>query len=156
MRAFDSQVASNWSATNSFKTPVQPVVEVPTTPTNPTAPSGAWPTNGEEVVAWATRNWPSKLVAGVSLSQRQANMAFLRDRMIEGGTCGGMTLAWNLKRGGPDLSIDFLAYKKGGTWIGVDIGLAYDDTSIPLRLQWGEAGSDLIFPKTYTPQPSCK
>ena len=30
--------------------------------------------------------------AGVSLSQRQANMAFLRDRIIEAGRCGGLDL----------------------------------------------------------------
>ena len=81
-------------------------------------------------------------MAGVSLSQRQANMAFVRDRMIEAGICGGMDLAWNMKRGGPEKSIDYLAYRKDGRWIGVDIGHAYDDTSIPLGLQWGENPGD--------------
>lgn len=157
VRSYEPNVASNWSLTQSFRTPEAPVIITPTPapPTSP-APSGKWPTNGDEVVSWATRNWPDRLRAGVSLSERQANMAFLRDRMIEGGICGGMTLAWNLKRGGPDRSIDYLAYRKNGTWIGVDIGLAYDDTSIPLRLNWGEDGPYLIFPLTYSPQPSCK
>jgi hypothetical protein len=157
VRSYDPNAASNWSLTQSFRTPEAPVIVTPTPapPTSP-APSGAWPKNGDELVAWATRNYSNRLVAGVSLSQRQANMAYVRDRMIEGGICGGMDLAWNLKRGGPELSIDFLAYNKGGEWIGVDIGAAYDDTSIPLRLQWGEGGTYLTFPKTYTPRPSCK
>jgi len=38
--------------------------------------------------------------------------------MIEAGLCGGMELAWNLKRGGPEKSIDYLAYRKAGRWIG--------------------------------------
>ena len=76
--------------------------------------------------------------------------------MIEAGICGGMDLAWNLKRGGPEKSVDFFAYRKNGTWIGVDIGFDYDNTSTPLHLQWGETGPDLIFPLTYTPRPTCK
>ena len=36
-------------------------------------------------------------------------MMFLRDRIIEAGKCGGLELGWNLKRGGPELSIDFMA-----------------------------------------------
>jgi hypothetical protein len=109
------------------------------------------------VARWATSRYPDRLVAGVSLSQRQNNMAYVRDRMIEAGICGGMELAWNLKRGGPEKSIDYLAYRKAGRWIGVDIGAAYDDTSIPLGLQWGEnPGDSLVTPATYSPAPSCK
>lgn len=158
VRSFDPGTSSPWTATQTFLTPVEPPPPPPppTTPTPTPPPSGLWPRNGQELVAWAEANYPDRLVAGVSLSERQSNMAFVRDRMIEGGICGGMTLAWNLKRGGPERSIDFLAYKKNGVWIGVDIGLAYDDTSIPLRLQWGETGPDLIFPQTYSPWPSCK
>jgi len=93
----------------------------------------------------------------VSLWQRQENMAYVRDRMIEAGICGGMALAWNMKRGGPEKSIDYLAYRKDGRWIGVDIGAAYDDTSIPLVLQWGEnPGDSLVSPAAYSPAPSCK
>mgnify|MGYP001033722583 FL=1 len=108
-------------------------------------------------MAWADARYQDRLVAGVSLSQRQANMAFVRDRMIEAGICGGMDLAWNMKRGGPEKSIDYLAYRKDGRWIGVDIGHAYDDTSIPLGLQWGEnPGDSLVSPAAYSPRPSCK
>ena len=156
VRAFDANTSSAWSQIQSFFTPK---VSTPTPPSTPPTgpPAGGWPKNGEEVVAYATRNYPDRLVAGVSLSQRQNNMAYVRDRMIEAGICGGMELAWNLKRGGPEKSIDYLAYRKAGRWIGVDIGAAYDDTSIPLTLQWGETpGDSLVSPATYSPAPSCK
>ena len=154
-RAFDENVSSAWCQTQSFVTPK--VAAPPPSPPPSGPPAGGWPKNGEEVVAWATRNYPDRLVAGVSLSQRQNNMAYVRDRMIEGGLCGGMQLAWNLKRGGPEKSIDYLAYRKDGRWIGVDIGAAYDDTSVPLVLQWGENPNDsLVTPATYSPTPSCK
>ena len=158
VRAFDANVSSAWSQIQSFLTPKVTTPAPPSTPSpSPTPPSGGWPKTGDEVVAWATRNYPDRLVAGVSLSQRQNNMAYVRDRMIEAGICGGMELAWNLKRGGPEKSIDYLAYRKAGRWIGVDIGAAYDDTSIPLELQWGEnPGDSLVSPATYSPTPSCR
>ena len=158
VRAFDSNVSSAWSLTQSFVTPkvtAPPPSPAPPGPSGP--PAGGWPKTGEEVVRWATSRYPDRLVAGVSLSQRQANMAYVRDRMIEAGLCGGMELAWNLKRGGPEKSIDYLAYRKGGRWIGVDIGAAYDDTSVPLVLQWGEnPGDSMVSPAAYSPYPSCK
>jgi hypothetical protein len=67
-------------------------------------------------------------------------MRFLRDKIIENGLCGGMDLGWNLKRGGPELSNDFIAWGHGGGYEGVDIGFAFDDTSTVLRLQWAEYG----------------
>jgi hypothetical protein len=152
-RAFDPNVTGPWMDVQTFLTPA--VVVVPPTPTPSPSPA-KWPTNGQEVVSYATQRYPERLVAGVSGDQRRGNMEFIRDRMIEAGICGGMELAWNLKRGGPERSIDFLAYRKSGTWIGVDIGQAYDDTSTPLRLQWAETGPDLIFPLTYTPRPTCQ
>jgi hypothetical protein len=158
VRAFDSNVSSAWSLTQSFVTPkvtTAPPSPAPPGPSGP--PAGGWPKTGEDVARWATSRYPDRLVAGVSLSQRQNNMAYVRDRMIEAGICGGMELAWNLKRGGPEKSIDYLAYRKAGRWIGVDIGAAYDDTSIPLGLQWGEnPGDSLVTPATYSPAPSCK
>lgn len=154
VKAYDPQVTSEWSLTQSFVTPA-PAVSVPG-PVTPAPPSSGWPKNGQELVRWATATYPDRLVAGVSVSQRQANMAFVRDRMIEAGLCGGMKLAWNLKRGGPEKSIDYLAYNKTGTWIGVDIGYAYDDTSMVLQLTWAEGDSYMVYPLTYTPAPSCR
>ena len=88
-----------------------------------------------------------------SLSERQANMSFLRDRIIEAGKCSGLDFGWNLKRGGPDLSIDFLAWRQPGGEMGVDIAADYDNTGNSLRLQWYEAGFGATF-KPY-PNPTC-
>lgn len=152
-KAYDPNASSSWSQTQTFVTPAA-VVTPPTTPPT-TPPSGGWPRNGEEVVAYVAKRYPERLVAGVSLSTRQANMEFLRDRMIEAGICGGMDLGWNLKRGGPELSIDFLVHRTSGGDTGVDIGMAYDDTSIPLRLYWGSGGAWPVY-KSYSPRPTCK
>ena len=94
-------------------------------------------------------------MAGVSESQRISNMEFLRDRVIEAGRCGGMDLAWNLKRGVGPHSIDAIAWRTGGRVEVVDLGAAYDDTSRPLVTQWvivaGPPGYD-----PYTVPFSCK
>lgn len=37
-------------------------------------------------------------------------MQFLRDRLIEHATCKGLTVGLNLKRGGPDISNDFITF----------------------------------------------
>ena len=70
--------------------------------------------------------------------------------MIEAGKCGGMDLGRNLKRGGPELSIDFLVWRTGGESLGIDIGFDYDNTSTPLVLTWAVVGPGAF----YTPGPS--
>ena len=70
----------------------------------------------------------------------------------ETGLCGGVQLGWNLKRGGPEISNDFIVWRHDGTDTGIDIGFAYDDTSQPLRLQWQESIGP--FYKEY-PAPDC-
>lgn len=158
VRAFDSQVASAWSLTQSFFTPSAPAPGPSPSPSPSPAPppSGGWPTNGEALAAWTEQRYPERLVATSSLDERQNNMAFLRDRMIEAGICGGMDLALNLKRGGPEISIDFLTHRKNGTWVGVDIGAASKVYNQPMRLQWMDVGPDGVYPKAYSPRPSCK
>jgi hypothetical protein len=89
-------------------------------------------------VSCIAARYPERLVAGVSLSTRQANMAFLRDRIIEMGRCQGKDWAWNLKRGGPELSIDFITEKINGVVHGHDIGFDYDNTSTTLVIYWGD------------------
>jgi hypothetical protein len=106
--------------------------------------------SGPAIVACIEAKYPERLVAGVSHSQREANMAFLRDRVIEAGICGGLDLAWNLKRGVGPHSIDAIAWRTGGRDEVVDIGLAYDDTGIPLRLSWGIVAG----PSGYDPYPT--
>jgi hypothetical protein len=105
-------------------------------------------------VACVESRYPEYLVAGVSVSRRKANMEFLRDRIIETGICGGMNLAWNMKRGGPEKSVDFLAWHDGRQRIGVDIGRAYDATDRVLDLVWGVHGPTPDA-RTYQPRPTC-
>jgi hypothetical protein len=117
-----------------------------------TPPPIDYPTNGPDVIAYVAAKYPEKLVGGISLEERVANMQFLRDRVIEVGKCGGLDLGWNLKRGGPDISNDFITERVGGTVLGHDIGFAYDDPGQTLQLYWGDGS--LPFYKEY-PQPSC-
>jgi hypothetical protein len=74
-------------------------------------------------------------------------MRFLRDRVIEAGKCAGRDYSWNLKRGGPELSIDVIAWKRPDGNMGVDIGFDYDNIGSELKLVWGEV--DLF--ASYTP-----
>ena len=144
-QATDGPHTSAWSAIVTFYTPA------------PAPPAPSYPNNGPDVIRHVERTYPERLVGGISLAQRKENMAFLRDRIIETGICGGMDLALNLKRGGPELSIDYITYNKAGRWIGVDIGYDYDNTSTALRLTWGEAPDDpYMTPKAYLPRPSCR
>ena len=48
-------------------------------------------------------------------------MAYIRDRMIEAGICGGFDLAWNLKRGVGPRSTDALLWRDGGRDRVIDI-----------------------------------
>jgi hypothetical protein len=155
-RASDGETTSSWSGTQTFRTPAAPA------PTPPPPSSGGGgnggscaSSDGTFIVNCISAKYPERLVAGVSLSQRQANMMFIRDRMIEAGRCGGLDLGWNLKRGGPDISIDFITQRINGTIDGIDIGFDYDNTGIPLRLAWGTGGSFPSF-TPYTNSFSCK
>ncbi len=107
---------------------------------------GPWPTTGDQVVAWAQSHYPDYLRPS---GNRVANMMFLRDRMIEAGLCGGMHLGYNLKRGGPDISVDYITEVVGGRSIGVDIAHDYDNQSITLQLTWAEQPDDPY--ATYAP-----
>ena len=68
-------------------------------------------------------------------------MQFLRDRLIEHATCKGLTVGLNLKRGGPEVSNDFITFFTLGRWVGVDIAGSYDDTSQPLTMMWYQHGA---------------
>jgi hypothetical protein len=118
------------------------------------AQAPVYPSNGPDLVAYVVERYPERLVGGISLDERVENMRFLRDRMIEAGICGGMSLGWNLKRGGPEKSNDFLAWRREDGDMGVDIGFDYDNAAAPLRLQWLEAGMGATY--TEFPTPSCQ
>ena len=122
----------------------------------PGEPATVYPRTGPEVVACVAAKYPEKLAAGVSHAERVANMEFIRDRVIETGLCGGMLLAWNLKRGVGPRSIDAIDWRHGEADINdvVDLASDYDNTSAPLKLHWvvvaGPAGWDPF------PEPSCR
>jgi len=148
VRISDGLNLGAWSRTESFKTPLTPVVQPPQPPATCAS------SDGNAIVSCIEAKYPSYLASGVSSHQREQNMEFLRDRIIEAGICGGLDLAWNLKRGVGPHSIDALAWRTNGRDEVVDIGVGYDDTSSTLRLQWaivaGPPGYD-----RYTPRPTC-
>jgi hypothetical protein len=145
------------SACESAKTATTPLEPTPVTTAEPPAPEQPrtqYPTSGPEVLAYVAAKYPEKFVGGISREERLRNMEFIRDRVIEVGKCGGLTLGWNLKRGGPEVSIDFITERMAeGHVIGHDIAFDYDNTSRPLQLYWG--AGDHPFYKEY-PDVACE
>jgi hypothetical protein len=152
VRAYDPTNSGPWSNTNIFSTPLAPVVAPPSGGGGSGAACNPKPMTGPAIIACVESRYPEKLVAGVSSSQRTANMEFLRNKVIETGICSGMDIGWNLKRGGPEISVDAIVWRHGYDDI-IDIGFAYDDTSRPLTLQWISVNAP--FYKAYTPRPTC-
>jgi hypothetical protein len=154
VRASDGENSSSWSATQGFRTPAAPAPSPSPSPSpGPTVPPGSCSSNnGPFIVSCIGARYPDRLRPVGSLGERQTNMAFLRDRIIEAGKCGGLDLGQNLKRGGPDLSIDFLAWRRSDGEMGVDLGFDYDNISTPLRLTWNEAGLGATY-KAYPSVP---
>ena len=140
-RAFFGDVAGSWSEAATFRTPLPPPVDGP-------VPCGS--SAGAQIVQCVGRAYPAYLVAtdkgANSLERRKANMAFIRDRIIETGICKGLDLGRNLKRGGPEISYDFLVWRsnigKNGRDRGVDLATGYDELKLPLRLKWQVMGAD--------------
>jgi hypothetical protein len=163
VNATDGSYVAPYSIVQAFRTEAPPA-PAPTPEPGPTpippgggGGGGPWPRNGAEVIAWAERNYPSYLSPVGSLDQRKHNMEFLRDRMIEAGTCGGMQLGWNMKRGGPEVSIDFLTEMVNGRWHGIDIANDYDNIGIRMKLTWHDTGPDnYIFHRQYPGGLPCR
>lgn len=151
VRASDGEATSSWSGAESFRTAAAAPGPGPGPGPSPTPGNGGScaSSNGNYIAQCIMGKYPQYLAAGVSHGQRVSNMEFLRDRMIEAGICGGMDLAWNLKRGVGPRSTDALAWRVNGRVEVVDIGLAFDDTGIPLQLTWGIVGG----PPGYDPYP---
>ena len=151
-RASDGETTSAWAGTQTFQTPAAPTPSPSPSPSPAPQPGGSCASNnGQAIVACVSAKYPEKRAPVGSLGQRQANMEFLRDRIIEAGKCGGLDLGLNLKRGGPDISVDFLAWRRSDGAMGIDIGLDYDNIGTTLVLYWGEAGlgaSYLAYPAT--------
>jgi hypothetical protein len=141
VRAMFNDVAGSWSNAATFRTPLPPPVDGP-------VPCGS--SAGAEIVKCVGRAYPAYLVAteqgSNSLERRKANMAFIRDRIIETGICKGLDLGRNFKRGGPEISYDFIVLRsnigKNGRDRGVDLATGYDELKLPLRLKWQVFGPD--------------
>jgi hypothetical protein len=144
-RAMDAETLGEWSVVQVFRTANVAPAPGPTPSPGGGGGGSCASSNGPAIVACISAKYPDRLAAGVSSGQRVANMEFLRDRIIEAGKCGGLNLGWNLKRGGPERSVDFLAWHRGDGDMGVDLGFDYDNTSTPLQLQWSEAGLGASF-----------
>ena len=138
-RASDGETTSAWTATQSFRTPA-PAAPVPgPSPTPPPGGGGSCALgNGPAIVNCIAAKYADKRRPVGSQSQRQDNMIFLRDRIIEAGICSGLSYGWNLKRGGPEYSIDVIAWKRADGNMGVDIAFDYDNNGTTLQLTWAE------------------
>jgi len=140
-RAVFNGVAGSWSDSASFRTPLPPPVD---------GPVACGSSDGLTIVKCVGAAYPAYLVATEqgdnSVERRKVNMAFIRDRIIETGICNGLDLARNFKRGGPDISFDFLVWRsnvgKGGRDRGVDLATGYDEVKLPIRLKWDVQGSN--------------
>ena len=155
VRASDGETTSAWSPTQTFTTPAAAPPPPPPPSPGPVPGASCASNSGPAIVACISAKYPDKRAPVGSLSQRQENMMFLRDRIIEAGKCGGLDLGWNLKRGGPEISIDFLAWRRSDGSMGVDLGMDYDNIGITLQLYWGEAGFPHTFYTAYPGAFSC-
>jgi hypothetical protein len=121
----------------SFRTPLPK-------PTNEPGPIFCAGSTGPEIIACVSAAFPDRRVktnvGDFSDERRYANMEFLRDVIIATGKCRGLNFGRNMKRGGPEVSRDFIVYRsnrgKDGRDRGVDIASGYDDTSTTLKLTW--------------------
>lgn len=130
----------------SFRTPVP----APPKDSNVPAPIFCAGSGGRDIISCVAAAFPERLVktnnGDFSDERRYANMEFLRDVIIATGKCKGLNLGRNNKRGGPEISRDFIVYRsnvgKNGRDRGVDIASGYDDTKTTLKLTWQLFDSD--------------
>ena len=150
-RGTDGETVSDWSLTQVFRTPASAPAPGPSPNPNP-SPGGASCAlgNGPAIIACISAKYADRRRPVGSLGERQANMMFLRDRVIEAGKCSGQDYGYNLKRGGPEYSIDVIAWKRPDGNMGVDIAFDYDNIGTTLQLTWGEV--DLF--AAYAPYPA--
>ena len=131
---------SNWSPTQTFRTPDGAPAPPPPSPGGGSNPDACNSSRGSDIADCIEARYPQYLVAGVSLSRRRANTEFLRDRLIEHARCRGLDVGLNLKRGGPEISVDFVAWRTNGRVEGVDIVSGWDDTGRRLSMSWHTYG----------------
>jgi len=152
----DGNDMSNWSATVTFKTPEPPAAPAPSPSPSSPGPSPATgdlskcnSSTGADIAECIEAKYPQYRKAGVSLATRKSNMQFLRDRLIEHAKCKGLQVGQNLKRGGPEISNDFITFFTGGRWVGVDIASGYDDTGDTLNMMWYQHGASTNYGYPY-------
>ena len=142
---------SDWSPARTFKTAAPTEVAGggsggstgggSTSGGSGTNPASCNSSKGSDIAKCIEARYPQYRRAGVSLDQRKRDMQFLRDRLIEHATCKGLTVGLNLKRGGPEISNDFITFFTLGRWVGVDIASGYDDTGSTLTMMWYQHGA---------------
>ena len=120
-----------------------------------TPASFVWPSTPGDIVAFVTEKYPQYMNATSTLHEREENMKFIRDRMIEAGICGGLDLAWNLKRGVGPHSTDALLHRDGSRDRVIDIAAGFDEYKIAMRLHWIEVAGPPGYDR-YLPRPTCK
>jgi hypothetical protein len=136
-RAFDAETASEWGPVQVFRTPnVGPPTPGPTP--SPGGGGSCALGNGPAIISCISAKYADKRAPVGSQGERQANMIFLRDRIIEAGKCSGLDYGYNLKRGGPEYSIDVIAWKRPDGNMGVDIAFDYDNLGNAIQLMWSE------------------
>ena len=160
-RAEQGSAVGPWSAYRTLKTPALKPAPAPApspapAPTPSPAPTGGpWPTTTGALANYVAAKYPQYLKPTNTLHDREVNMAYLRDRMIEAGICGGFDLAWNLKRGVGPRSTDALLWRDGGRDRVIDIAAGFDDYGSALRLHWIEVEGPPGYDR-YLPRPTCK
>jgi hypothetical protein len=97
-------------------------------------------TDGKGVAACVNEAFPDRLKPTATLKERTDNAVFLRNRLIETARCAKLDVGLNLKRGGPSISVDFIAWKhpKGHTQ-GVDVIGGWDDIKKPIKVGWHDS-----------------
>ena len=145
-RGSDGETVSDWSTTQVFRTPGAPAPGPGPSP-NPNPPSGGSCAlgNGPAIINCISAKYADRRRPVGSLAERQANMIFLRDRVIEAGKCSGLEYGYNMKRGGPEYSIDVIAWKRNDGNMGVDIAFDYDNYGTTLQLAWAEIDLFAVF-----------
>lgn len=105
-----------------------------------TQPAPCAATTGSDIAKCVNAAYPERLKPTATLKERTENATFLRDRLIETARCAKLDVGLNLKRGGPSISVDFIAWKhpKGHTQ-GVDVIGGWDDIKKPIKVGWNDS-----------------
>jgi hypothetical protein len=137
-RAMDAETLGDWGPVQAFRTPNTAPAPGPSPSPGGGGGGSCALGNGPAIVACISAKYSAQRAPVGSLGERQANMMFLRDRIIEAGKCSGLDYGYNLKRGGPERSIDVIAWRRPDGNMGVDIAFDYDNTGSTLQLGWSE------------------